>query len=93
MAALIRSRVSRLFGWRGKVKRMEEPRYKQLERVGEEIYDELYETSGGRGYLSEIKECFEGAIAAAEADGLSAEAKRLRARLDHIVEGHRRYFT
>lgn len=73
--------------------RIREPHYKKLERRGEEIYDEMYETSSPHGYLSEIKECFEGAIAAAESDGLTNEARRLRARLDHIVEGYRRYFT
>ena len=71
----------------------DEPHYKKLERRGEEIYDEMYETSGPHGYLSEIKECFEGAIAAAESDGLTAEAARLRARLDHIVAVYRSQFT
>ncbi len=70
-----------------------EPHYKKLERRGEEIYDEIYETSGPLGYLSEIKECFGAAIDAAEADGLSEEAQRLRARLEHIVTGYRRHFT
>jgi hypothetical protein len=93
MAALIPSWVRRLIGWRGKARTPEEPRYKHFERVGEKIYDEMYETSGPLGYLSEIKECFEAAIAAAESDGLTAEAQRLRARLDHIVAGYRRYFT
>jgi hypothetical protein len=37
--------------------------------------------------------CFEAAIAAAETDGLAAEADRLRARLDHIVTVYRRQFT
>ena len=71
----------------------DEPHYKKLERRGEEIYDEMYETSGSRGYLSEIKECFTAAIDAAEAQGLSAEAQRLRARLDHIVAVYRSQFT
>ena len=71
----------------------DEPRYKQLERRGEEIYDEMYETSSPRGYLSEIKECFAAAIAAAESDGLAAEAQRLQARLDHIVTVYRRQFS
>ena len=70
----------------------EEPHYKKLERRGEEIYDEMYETSNPLGYLSEIKECFEAAIAAAESDGLTEEAQRLRARLDHIVTVYRRQF-
>jgi hypothetical protein len=71
----------------------DEPHYKQLERRGEEIYDEMYETSSPRGYLSEIKECFAAAIAAAERDGLPAEAQRLQARLDHIVTVYRRQFS
>ena len=71
----------------------DEPHYKQLERRGEEIYDEMYETSNPRGYLSEIKECFEAAITAAESDGLIDEAQRLRARLDHIVTVYRRQFS
>ena len=35
----------------------------------------MYETSSPRGYLSEIKECFAAAIAAAESDGLTDEAQ------------------
>jgi hypothetical protein len=71
----------------------DEPHYKKLERRGEEIYDEMYETSNPLGYLSEIKECFTEAIAAAESDGLSEEAQRLQARLEHIVTVYRRHFT
>jgi hypothetical protein len=71
----------------------DEPHYKQLERRGEEIYDEMYETTSPRGYLSEIKECFAAAIAAAERGGLSDEAQRLQARLDHIVTVYRRQFS
>jgi hypothetical protein len=71
----------------------QEPAYKRLEQLGEQYYGELYESSGSRaGLLSEIKECFDGAIAAARQDGLEAEAKRLEARLDHMLEGYRRYF-
>ncbi len=70
----------------------EEPSYKKLERRGEEIYDELY-AGHPRGLLSEIKECFEAAIASAESEGLNDEARRLRARLDHIVTVYRRQFT
>lgn len=71
----------------------EEPSYKKLERRGEEIYDEMYESGRALGFLSEIKECFNAAIDAAEAEELPAEARRLRARLDHIVTGYRHYFT
>jgi hypothetical protein len=71
----------------------DEPPYKQLERRGEEIYDQMYETTSPRGNLSEIKECFAAAIAAAERDGLSDEAQRLQARLDHIVTVYRRQFS
>jgi len=78
---------------RRKPKPAEEPPYKKLERRGEEIYDEMYETSSPVGYLSEIKECFAAAIAAAESDGLTDEAQRLQARLDHIVTVYRRQFT
>jgi hypothetical protein len=67
--------------------------YKKLERRGEEIYEEMYETSSPGGYLSEIKECFAAAIVAAEKDGLTDEAQRLQARLDHIVTVYRRQFT
>ncbi len=69
------------------------PTYKTLERRGEEIYAEMYERGSALGLLSEIKECFEAAIAAAAADGLGAEAERLRARLDAIVAVYRRQFT
>jgi hypothetical protein len=78
---------------RQKAKMPDEPHYKKLERRGEEIYDEMYETSNPLGYLSEIKECFEAAVAAAERDRLTDEARRLRARLDHIVTVYRRQFT
>lgn len=71
----------------------EQPSYKKLERRGEEIYDELYATGHPRGLLSEIKECFGAAIASAESEGLNDEARRLRARLDHIVTVYRRQFT
>jgi len=71
----------------------EERAYKKLERRGEEIYDEMYGTSSPRGLLSEIKECFEAAILAAENEGFPGEADRLRARLDHIVTVYRRQFT
>ena len=40
----------------------DEPPYKKLERRGEEIYDEMYDARSSHGYLSEIKECFNGAI-------------------------------
>jgi len=85
MAALIWGWARRWLAWRAKPKK--------LERRGEEIYDEMYETSSPRGYLSEIKECFAAAIAAAESDGLTDEARRLQARLDHIVTVYRRQFT
>jgi hypothetical protein len=81
-------------GGRGPRSQMpDEPHYKKLERRGEEIYDEMYETSNPLGYLSEIKECFNAAIDAAEADGLTDEARRLQVRLDHIVTVYRRQFT
>ena len=70
----------------------DEPSYKALERRGEEIYDELYE-SGGSGLLSEIKECFHAAIAAAKEAGLDDEAKRLAKRLDQIIGAYRSQFT
>jgi hypothetical protein len=82
-----------LIEWLGKPKAPDEPHYKKLERRGEEIYEEMYETSSPSGYLSEIKECFAAAIAAAEGDGLTDEARRLEARLDHIVTVYRRQFT
>lgn len=71
----------------------EESSYKSFERRGEDIYAEMYERGSPLGYLSEIKECFAAAIAAAEGEGLAAEAARLRARLDHIVVVYRRQFT
>jgi len=91
MAALIPRWVRRLIAWRNA--RTGELPYKQLERRGEEIYDEMYETGRPHGYLSEIKECFEAAIDAAERDGFTKEARRLRARLDHIATVYRRQFT
>jgi hypothetical protein len=70
----------------------DEPTYKTLERRGEEIYAEMYERGSPLGLLSEIKECFAAAIAAAETERLGAEAARLRARLDAIVAVYRRQF-
>ena len=55
----------------------DEPQYKKLERRGEEIYEEMYETSNPLGYLSEIKECFAAAIAAAESDGFAEDEASL----------------
>lgn len=70
-----------------------EPAYKRLEKLGERYYDALYEGSGSpAGLLSEIKECFAAAIDGAREAGFAAEAQRLAARLDHIVEGYRRHF-
>jgi hypothetical protein len=71
----------------------DEPHYKKLERRGEEIYDEMYETSSPLGYLSDSNECLAAPNAAPESDGLTDEARRLRARLDHIVTVYRRQFT
>jgi hypothetical protein len=71
----------------------QEPSFKTLERRGEEIYDEMYERGSPLGLLSEIKECFEAAIVAAQAEGLPAEVQRLRARLDHIIMVYRRQFS
>lgn len=71
----------------------DEPSCLALERGGEEIYQEMYETGSRLGLLSEIKECFAAAIAAAEAEGLTAEAKRLRARLTHIIAVCRHQFS
>ena len=91
MTALIPRWARRSIAWcKAKIR---EPHYKQLERRGEEIYDEMYETSGPIGYLSEIKECFAAAIAAAESAGLTDEAQRLQARLDHIATVYRSQFT
>ncbi|HLK26077.1 MAG TPA: hypothetical protein VKT30_15590 [Caulobacteraceae bacterium] len=70
----------------------EEPPYSAPERLGERIYDELDETAHPHGLLSEIKECFEAAVAAAESAGAAKEAERLRMRLDHIVSAARRLF-
>ena len=70
-----------------------EPSYRTLERRGEEIYEQMYESGSRLGLLSEIKECFEAAIVAAEAEQLAAEAQRLRARLDHIITVYRRQFS
>ncbi|HTT48514.1 MAG TPA: hypothetical protein VMG39_11000 [Pseudolabrys sp.] len=69
------------------------PHFKTLELHAESIYAEMYERGSPLGLLSEIKECFTAAIAAAEGDELPAEAARLRARLDHIVTVYRRQFT
>ena len=65
----------------------------KLERRGEAVYAEMYERGSPLGLLSEIKECFGGAIAAAEGEGPAAEAARLRARLDYVVAVYRRQFT
>jgi hypothetical protein len=71
----------------------DEPDYQKLERRGEEIYEEMYNSASPLGFWSEIKECFAAAIAAAESEGLTKEAKRLQARLDHIAAVYRSQFT
>jgi hypothetical protein len=45
MAALIRGWARRWHAWRTKPKTPDEPHYKKLERRGEKIYDEMYETT------------------------------------------------
>jgi len=59
------------------------PYYLELERLGEQYYDEMYD-GYVRGRWSDIKECFGLAILAAEREGLAEEAARLRKRLEHI---------
>ena len=94
IASRVRSLLNRLLlSGRRTADPPDEPAYKKLERRGEEIYDEMYEGGAPLGLLSEIKECFASAIDAAEAEGLAAEAQRLRARLDHIVTVYRHQFT
>lgn len=72
----------------------DEPAYKRLERQGEQYYDELYKIGGSRGgLLSDIKDCFREAINAARKEGFTDEAKRLEARLVHIVAVYRSQFS
>lgn len=64
----------------------EEPKlslYREFEALAEQAYDDMYE---GRvaGRWTDIKDYLASAIAGAEREGLSAEAERLRKRLDHI---------
>ncbi len=59
------------------------PHYLELERLGEQYYDEMYD-GHIRGRWSDVKECFGLAILAAERDGLTEEAARLRKRLENI---------
>ncbi len=68
------------------------PRYRALERRGEEICDEMYRTAWPRGLLSEIRECFEAAIVLAQQEGPASEARRLRDRLEHIETVYRKHF-
>jgi hypothetical protein len=85
--------ASNLRGRGGGTDVLQKPSYKTQERRGEAIYDEMYERGSPLGLLSEIKECFEAAMVAAETDGLAVEAKRLRARLDHMATVFHRQFT
>ena len=71
----------------------EEPAHKRFERLGEAIYEEMYGPGSPRSLLSEIKECFAAAIAAAAEAGLPEEAKRLEARLEHIIAVCRSQFS
>ena len=68
------------------------PVYRELEALGEQAYDEMYD---GRvnGRWSDIKEYFGLAILAAERAGLNDEAERLQKRLDHIREVVRHQFS
>jgi hypothetical protein len=59
------------------------PHYLELERLGEQYYEEMYD-GRVRGRWSDVKECLDLAIVAAEREGLSDEAERLRKRLEHI---------
>ncbi len=59
------------------------PHYLELERLGEQYYDEMYD-GRVRGRWSDVKECFDLAILAAEREGLAEEAERLRNRLENI---------
>ncbi len=71
----------------------EEPAHKRFERLGEAIYEEMYGLGSPLGLLSEVKECFAAAIAAAAQAGLPEEAKRLEARFEHIIAVSRRQFS
>jgi len=78
-------------GWRPKAKVADQPPYKKLERRGEEIYDEMYDSRSSHGYLSEIKECLMPRSTPPKPTDYTT--RRLRARLDHIVAVHRSQFT
>lgn len=59
------------------------PLYREFEALAEQAYDDMYE---GRvaGRWTDIKDYLNSAIGIADREGLSAEADRLRKRLEHI---------
>ncbi len=66
---------------------------KRCEALAEQVYSDMYETRFPAGYLSELKDHFAAAIAAAERAGRSDEAGRLRRRLAHCTEVYRKHFS
>jgi hypothetical protein len=65
----------------------------ELERLGEEAYDRMYDSRHPSGDYSEAKECFHMAIQQARELGREDEVQRLEARLQHIKDVFRSQFS
>jgi len=65
----------------------------EFEALAEKAYDEMYDTRFPAGPYSDLKDFFARAIGAAERAGLSDDAKRLTARLQHCIAVYRSQFS
>jgi len=68
-------------------------RMKECEALAEQAYDAMYNTRYPVGHYADLKDYFSDAIAAASRAGLTAEAERLRQRLEHCKQVYRRQFS
>jgi hypothetical protein len=65
----------------------------RLEALAEKAYDEMYETRFPTGCYADLKDHFVDAIGVAERAGLTADAERLRKRLNHCKKVYRSQFS
>jgi hypothetical protein len=65
----------------------------RLEALAEKAYDDMYETRYPTGCYADLKDYFVDAIGVAERAGLTADAERLRKRLDHCKKVYRSQFS
>jgi hypothetical protein len=68
-------------------------RIAKYEALAEQAYEAMYDSSYPVGCYANLKDYFSAAISAAHAAGLSDEATRLEARLDHCKQVYRKQFS